>query len=311
MATPKIVADFETQLSSAVAVGATSFTLKSATDDDGVALPTGLYYFTVDNGSTQKEYLAGTLTGTSVASVVSVSRQGVETSGASKKHRVGASVIITDFLTYKKYMDEISVAGAPDASTTTKGVLEVPTTSEVNAGTSVGGTGAKLAVTTDALLASDYGLLLLGLVGSIIPTARASAPTGFLLCDGSAVSRTTYAALFSAIGTVYGVGDGSTTFNVPNMQGRVPVGRDSGQTEFDTLGETGGAKTHTLTEAELASHSHALAGTVKIITVDENESGWSSTGSAYSHRDTTEAAGGGGAHNNLQPYVVVNYIIKT
>lgn len=151
MATPKIVADFETRLATALAVGGTSFTLASATDDDGAALPTGLYYFTVDNGTSQKEYLAGTLTGTSVASVVSVSRQGVETSGAARAHRVGASVILTDFLAYKKYMDEISLVSAPDASTTTKGVVEIATLAEVRAGTGTGATGATLAVSPTEL----------------------------------------------------------------------------------------------------------------------------------------------------------------
>lgn len=63
--------------------------------------------------------------------------------------------------------------------------------------------------------------------GMISPYAGASAPAGFLLCDGSAVSRTTYAALFSIISTTYGVGDGSTTFNLPNLQGRIPVGKEN------------------------------------------------------------------------------------
>lgn len=151
MATPKIIADFETQLSTALAVGGTSFTLRSATDDDGVSLPAGLYYFTVDNGSNQKEYLAGTLSGTSVTSVLSVSRQGAETSGAARAHRVGASVIMTDFATYKKYMDEIALVSAPDGSTSAKGVFEAPTLAEVRARTATGGTGAKLAVTPDVL----------------------------------------------------------------------------------------------------------------------------------------------------------------
>jgi microcystin-dependent protein len=92
--------------------------------------------------------------------------------------------------------------------------------------------------------------------GTINQTARATAPSGYLLCDGSAISRTTYSSLFDAIGTAYGVGDNSTTFNIPNLKGRVPVGFDSSQTEFDTLGETGGAKTHTLTTAEMPSHTH-------------------------------------------------------
>lgn len=151
MATPKIIADFETQLATAISVGTTSFTLSSATDDDGVALPAGLYYFTVDNSSTQKEYLAGTLSGVSVTAVLSVSRQGAETSGAVRAHRIGASVILTDFATYKKYMDGIALVSAPDASTTAKGVVEAATLAEVRARTATGGTGAIIVATPDVL----------------------------------------------------------------------------------------------------------------------------------------------------------------
>lgn len=151
MATPKIIADFESSLATAIAIGATAFTLSSATDDDGVALPTGLYYFTVDNGSSNKEYLAGTLTGTSVTGVVSVSRQGVETSGAVRAHRVGASVILTDFATYFNYMNQVALVSAPDASTSVKGVVETATLAEVRARTGTGGTGAKLVATPDVL----------------------------------------------------------------------------------------------------------------------------------------------------------------
>lgn len=81
-------------------------------------------------------------------------------------------------------------------------------------------------------------------------------PTGYLLCDGAAVSRTTYSALFAVISTTFGVGDGSSTFNLPNMKGRVVCGYDSDQTEFDAIGETGGAKTHTLTSTEMPAHTH-------------------------------------------------------
>ncbi len=83
-------------------------------------------------------------------------------------------------------------------------------------------------------------------------------PIGYLVCDGTAVSRTTYASLFSVISTAYGIGNGTTTFNLPNIKGNVVVGRDSGQTEFDVLGETGGAKTHSLSVAEMPAHTHTF-----------------------------------------------------
>ena len=92
--------------------------------------------------------------------------------------------------------------------------------------------------------------------GSIIGFGGSSAPTGWLLCDGSAVSRSTYSDLFSAIGTTYGTGNGSTTFNVPNLKGRMPVGLDAAQTEFDALAEAGGVKTHALAIGEMPAHAH-------------------------------------------------------
>lgn len=151
MATPKIIADFETQLATAIAIGDTSFTLATATDDDGVALPAGEYYFTVNAGASNKEYLFGTLSGTSITGVSNVTRQGVESSGSDRAHRVGDSIKLTDFNTYKKYIDETTVAGSADASTSVKGVVEAATLTEVRAGTGTGGTGAVLAVTPDVL----------------------------------------------------------------------------------------------------------------------------------------------------------------
>jgi len=94
--------------------------------------------------------------------------------------------------------------------------------------------------------------------GVITQYGALTAPTGWVLCQGQALSRTNplYTRLWDAIGINYGVGDGSTTFNVPNLQGRIPVGRDTTQTEFDVLAETGGAKTHTLLQTEMPSHTH-------------------------------------------------------
>jgi microcystin-dependent protein len=90
-------------------------------------------------------------------------------------------------------------------------------------------------------------------------------PLGWLWCAGQAVSRSTYSALFAAIGTTYGAGDGSQTFNVPDLRGRVPVGldnmggSDAGRlSSSNTLGTTGGTEGHTLAESNLPSHSHGL-----------------------------------------------------
>jgi microcystin-dependent protein len=145
--------------------------------------------------------------------------------------------------------------------------------------------------------------------GIIKAFGGASAPAGYLLCDGSAVSRTTYAALFTVIGTTYGVGDGSTTFNVPNLKGKVPVGYDSGETEFNALGKTGGEKTHTLTVAEMPSHTHSA--TTKPNASFANFWGHTGDNGQPPSTETTGSTGGDGVHNNLQPYLTLNFIIKT
>ena len=152
-------------------------------------------------------------------------------------------------------------------------------------------------------------------IGGIVQFGGSTAPSNWLICNGDAVSRTTYADLFTALGTSYGSGDGSTTFNVPNLKGRVPVGLDSTQTEFDLRGETGGTKTHSLSEAEMPAHSHGPSGNGAdqwIWSSGVNYGLFLSTsgtyGVGYSYDSTTK--GSGAAHNNLQPYVVVNFIIR-
>lgn len=146
--------------------------------------------------------------------------------------------------------------------------------------------------------------------GALMAWATGTAPSGYLLCDGTAVSRTTYASLFWVISTTYGVWDGSTTFNLPNLKWRVIVWQDVWQTEFDVLWETWGAKTHTLQANEMPVHRH---------NVPHEASNAAANGSLLSHgtianpngaKDTSDT-GGGQSHNNLQPYIVLNYIIKT
>ena len=157
--------------------------------------------------------------------------------------------------------------------------------------------------------------------GVVLPFAGATAPGGWLLCSGQAVSRTTYAALFAALGTTYGVGDGSTTFNIPDLRGRVPGGKDNmGGTAANrlttagsgvngvNLGAVGGTETHTLTTPQIPSHTHDVA---KLNPV--GGTGYDITGgSLWTYGGAASAsAGGGGAHNNTQPTLVLNYIIKT
>ena len=153
--------------------------------------------------------------------------------------------------------------------------------------------------------------------GVILPYGGAVAPAGWLLCYGQAISRTTYADLYSAIGTTYGVGDGSTTFNVPDLRGRVPLGKDNmggssanrvTATEADNLGQGSGAETHTLITAEMPAHTHTsnYLSSVPAVPLGAGTNAWVGVSGA-----ATSSAGGGGAHNNLQPYLTLNYIIRT
>jgi microcystin-dependent protein len=155
-------------------------------------------------------------------------------------------------------------------------------------------------------------------VGTVSFYGGTSAPSGWLLCYGQAISRSTYSALFTAISTTYGVGDGSTTFNLPDIRGRVIAGQDdmggssanrltgvTGSLNGDTLGATGGAETHTLTEAEMPAHTH----TTPTSNGAGNAGSGSGTSVASNSDGTTGIAGSGDAHNNVQPTIILNAII--
>lgn len=192
-------------------------------------------------------------------------------------------------------------------------------------------------------LSSSIGIIP---TGGLLAYGGSSAPSGYLLCDGSAVSRSTYAALFSTIGTTYGVGDGSTTFNLPDMRGRHAVGAGTGTgggasgsgapTGGSTLtaraaGNWAGEETHTLTTAQMPTHTHTATVTdpghqhiVKVWNAAGgngpfayNADGTINVNQAPVESNTTgitvsnASSGSGTTHNVMNPFIVTNFIIKT
>ena len=171
--------------------------------------------------------------------------------------------------------------------------------------------------------------------GAVFPYAGASAPSGFILCFGQAISRSTYSDLFTAIGTTYGTGDGSSTFNLPDVRGRAVAGQDdmggssanrlTGQTggvDGDTLGGTGGAETVTLLDANMPSGVGIDCNLLLDRSTVDNAANSLIPFTSFpafpkvatvSASDTTvfDSSGSGTAANNVQPTLILNYIIKT
>lgn len=165
--------------------------------------------------------------------------------------------------------------------------------------------------------------------GTILDFAGDAAPTGFLLCDGSAVSRTTYNALFAVVGTAFGAGDGSTTFNLPDLRDRASVGVSGTKLR----GSTGGAATKSLVAANLPSHTHTINHAHSAVTagVGGGAVGWadaartsgslaSSVGAGSAEQmlvtNTFNGSSGNGPGSSeavdiQNPYVALNRIIKT
>jgi microcystin-dependent protein len=170
--------------------------------------------------------------------------------------------------------------------------------------------------------------------GMLMPYAASGTPSGWLTCDGSAVSRSTYSALFTAIGTTWGAGNGSTTFNVPDLQDRVVIGTSPGSLSGNrptarTLAQTGGEETHVLSVAELPAHNHGINDPGHFHLSPDSSYFLTANGSSVSSGSgpggdagntctstattgiTTNNAGSGTAHNTMQPFAVVQWLIKT
>lgn len=169
--------------------------------------------------------------------------------------------------------------------------------------------------------------LSFGITGEMRLFGGTAAPTGWLMCQGQAISRTTYANLFTAIGTAFGAGDGSTTFNLPDLRGRAPIGSGAGSGLTNrALGSTGGEETHLLSASEMPQHNHASPAFTgdNATTVSSSPLGigevqlTTGSGAIYIRANsatitlaaTTGNAGGASVHNNMQPWQAVNFIIK-
>lgn len=189
----------------------------------------------------------------------------------------------------------IGNADIVNATEAAVGFVELATQTEVDNGTAT--TKVITPVTLQDLIKN------LAIVGEIARWTTGSMPSGWLKCDGSAISRTTYSELFDLIGTTFGVGDGATTFNIPNYIDRMPLGVSG---SF-ALASTGGTNTHQLTTSEIPSHTHSF-----ITTTGSTNTGGSGDFAASGVTSVTSgSAGSDTAHNNLHPYLALHYIIFT
>jgi microcystin-dependent protein len=179
-------------------------------------------------------------------------------------------------------------------------------------------------------------------IGGVLPYTGTTAPnSNFVLPYGQAISRTTYSSYFSLVSTTFGSGDGSTTFNVPDLRGRVVAGADGmggssagrltdAVAGIDALGDAGGAQSHTLSTSEMPAHSHGVTDPGHNHGFSNNpfyggsQTSTPASGGSVSHPSNSQTVsitsnttgisiqnnGGGGAHNNVQPTIVLNYLLR-
>lgn len=171
-------------------------------------------------------------------------------------------------------------------------------------------TGQMIFETDTVTLRYYSGTAWIGIIpsGTIQSYGGTSVPTGWLACDGTSKSTTTYDLLYNAIG--YNYGGSGASFSVPDLQGRTPVGNGTGSgLTGRTIGTKAGTETHQLSLSEMPQHSHTVYGINSVGATNEFGIAALSVASSDSNK-TTATAGSSGSHNNMQPYTVVKFIIK-
>ena len=282
---------------------ATQITLNNVT-----GLPSTPYVLVLNPDTASEEVILVTTDQTGVTSPTLKVSRAIETGASAKTHTTGDTVkhmiVGTDLQIVHDHVDNTTTAHnlnlkAPLASPTFTGTVVLPTTTSIGnvSSTEIGYVdGVTSAIQTQLnTLTSSISSLVLVPTGTIVMYGATAAPDGWLLCNGQ--STASYAALAAVVGA-----------NVPDLMGRAPIGYGSGTglTARGTIGAKTGTETHTLITAEMPSHNHSslqLGGA-------GGSTGLPVTGTVTTDT-TTGFAGGGGAHNNMQPSTVVNFIIKT
>ena len=282
--------------------------------------------------------IGGTVTVAGAVSLASTLSVGGATNLASTVTVVGAAALKSTVTVggAANFGSTVTVEGATNlASTVTvvgagtfKSNVSVSGNMNIAGNTSIGGTvtivGANVQAANAKVCASAFygdGSNMTGLLpsGVILPYGASASPTGFLLCNGQAVSRSTYSSLFAVITSLYGDGNGSSTFNVPDLRGRFVAGWDAGTSVLtsvtanmvlgSSIANTGGAQAITLAVAQMPAHTHDITP----MRQDSPRTGGGS-GNVYdaiSGTVSTSSTGGDGAHSNIPPTMILNYIIKT
>lgn len=282
--------------------------------------------------------IASTLTG-------SVATNGVSPITAALKNPSGTNTVPGISFSYDPtvgfYLSAAGTGGIAASGVSVGTWTSTATNFSTDLNTSANSTiGGNLTVTGNATIGGSAILP----TGIVLPWSGSAAPSGWLLCFGQAISRTTYANLFAVTGTTYGAGDASTTFNIPDLRGRAVFGKDDmGGSAANritnagsgivgtTLGASGGAQNVILTTAQLASHIHTVVdpththgmamaagtlgagtNTLPASTTSSSSSGSTSIAIAVAATGISlNTAGGDTAHTNMSPAMILNYIIKT